>query len=107
MRDRTGRVFSKKRRPVRTREYTFHLLSQAAGNRTRATSPPGLRTATIRQPDSINEKYDYTAAISPLWNGSLPLYDGLKLMSYVGPPGIEPGLYEPESYVLPVYYGPT
>jgi hypothetical protein len=24
----------------------------------------------------------------------------------VGPPGIEPGLYEPESYVLPVYYGP-
>ena len=26
---------------------------------------------------------------------------------FVGPPGIEPGLYEPESYVLPVYYGPT
>ena len=25
----------------------------------------------------------------------------------VGPPGIEPGLYEPESYVLPVYYGPS
>lgn len=24
----------------------------------------------------------------------------------VGPPGIEPGLYEPESHVLPVYYGP-
>ncbi len=30
-----------------------------------------------------------------------------RVMSYVGPPGIEPGLYEPESYVLPVYYGPT
>lgn len=24
----------------------------------------------------------------------------------VGAPGIEPGLYEPESYVLPVYYAP-
>lgn len=24
----------------------------------------------------------------------------------VGMPGIEPGLYEPESYVLPVYYIP-
>ena len=28
------------------------------------------------------------------------------LRNSVGPPGIEPGLYEPESYVLPVYYGP-
>jgi hypothetical protein len=27
-------------------------------------------------------------------------------MSCVGPPGIEPGLNEPESFVLPVYYGP-
>ncbi len=25
----------------------------------------------------------------------------------VGPPGIEPGLYEPESYVLPAYSGPV
>ena len=24
----------------------------------------------------------------------------------IGPPGIEPGLHEPESCVLPVYYGP-
>ena len=31
----------------------------------------------------------------------------LFVMFLVGPPGIEPGLYEPESYVLPVYYGPT
>lgn len=31
----------------------------------------------------------------------------LWMMLSVGPPGIEPGLYEPESYVLPVYYGPT
>jgi len=30
-----------------------------------------------------------------------------RVMSLVGPPGIEPGLHEPESYVLPVYYGPT
>ena len=29
------------------------------------------------------------------------------VVSSVGPPGIEPGLYEPESHVLPVYYGPT
>ena len=28
-------------------------------------------------------------------------------MFCVGPPGIEPGLYEPESYVLPAYSGPT
>lgn len=28
-------------------------------------------------------------------------------MYSVGLPGIEPGLYEPESYVLPVYYSPT
>ena len=28
-------------------------------------------------------------------------------MFLVGPPGIEPGLYAPEAYVLPVYYGPT
>lgn len=28
-------------------------------------------------------------------------------MLSVGPPGIEPGLYEPESYVLPAYSGPT
>ena len=26
---------------------------------------------------------------------------------WVGPPGIEPGPYEPESHVLPVYYGPN
>ena len=25
---------------------------------------------------------------------------------FVGPPGIEPGLYAPEAHVLPVYYGP-
>ncbi len=25
----------------------------------------------------------------------------------VGLPGIEPGLYAPEAYVLPVYYSPT
>ena len=31
----------------------------------------------------------------------------IRVMSSVGPPGIEPGLYEPESYVLPVYYGPA
>jgi hypothetical protein len=31
----------------------------------------------------------------------------LQLMSSVGPPGIEPGLYAPEAHVLPVYYGPT
>ena len=31
----------------------------------------------------------------------------LLLTSLVGPPGIEPGPYEPESHVLPVYYGPT
>ncbi len=30
-----------------------------------------------------------------------------RIQYFVGPPGIEPGLYEPESYVLPVYYGPT
>ena len=35
---------------------------------------------------------------------SYPL--GRILFSVVGPPGIEPGLYEPESHVLPVYYGP-
>lgn len=29
------------------------------------------------------------------------------MLSFVGPPGIEPGLYEPESHVLPVYYGPA
>ena len=31
----------------------------------------------------------------------------LREMFSVGPPGIEPGLYEPESYVLPAYSGPT
>ena len=31
---------------------------------------------------------------------------GYILFVVVGPPGIEPGLYEPESHVLPVYYGP-
>ena len=29
------------------------------------------------------------------------------VVTFVGPLGIEPSLYEPESYVLPVYYGPT
>ena len=29
------------------------------------------------------------------------------VVSPVGPPGIEPGLYAPEAHVLPVYYGPT
>src|SRR3989344_7356630 len=38
-----------------------------------------MRTTTIRQP--------------------------VHLKSSFGPPGIEPGLHEPESYVLPVYYG--
>ena len=28
------------------------------------------------------------------------------LFILVGVPGIEPGLYEPESHVLPVYYTP-
>lgn len=31
----------------------------------------------------------------------------LPLMTLVGPPGIEPGLYAPEAHVLPVYYGPA
>src|SRR5262245_2713854 len=29
------------------------------------------------------------------------------MKAWVGPPGIEPGLYAPEAHVLPVYYGPT
>ncbi len=28
------------------------------------------------------------------------------VLFFVGPPGIEPGLYAPEAHVLPVYYGP-
>ena len=35
------------------------------------------------------------------------LYPDCLMMFLFGPPGIEPGLYEPESYVLPVYYGPN
>gem|GEM_PF-6707085 len=34
-------------------------------------------------------------------------YPDILMMFLFGPPGIEPGLYEPESYVLPVYYGPN
>lgn len=30
----------------------------------------------------------------------------IKNYNFVGPPGIEPGLYAPHAYVLPVYYGP-
>src|SRR3990167_1342476 len=39
-----------------------------------------MRTTTIRQPALLKSSF--------------------------GPPGIEPGLHEPESCVLPVYYGP-
>ncbi len=55
---------------------------RAAGNRTRSTSTPWMRTTGILRP-------------------------GRKETICVGPPGIEPGLYAPEAYVLPVYYGPT
>ena len=31
----------------------------------------------------------------------------IAVMSFVGVPGIEPGLHAPEACVLPVYYTPT
>ena len=35
------------------------------------------------------------------------LYPDFWMLFSFGPPGIEPGPYEPESHVLPVYYGPN
>ena len=37
----------------------------------------------------------------------LVLHTSIRVIPFVGPPGIEPGPYEPESHVLPAYSGPT
>ena len=64
-------------------------LFRAAGNRTRSTSTPWTRTTGILRPACP----EYTR--------------GVWVMPPVGPPGIEPGPYEPESHVLPAYSGPA
>ncbi len=97
---------------------------RAAENRTRTTRPPALRTTTIRQPVILFKQLalHYTRPSSYL--NSLLYTTRARHLVYTdcstlhapaetaycsisfGPPGIEPGPYEPESYVLPVYYGP-
>ncbi|TSC85690.1 MAG: hypothetical protein G01um10148_1076 [Parcubacteria group bacterium Gr01-1014_8] len=60
-----------------------------------------MRTATILQP---GKKAGLQSIVGP---SGEDVATHIRRNSFVGPPGIEPGLYEPESYVLPVYYGPV
>ena len=77
----------RRRAPHRSSMKPLGFITSFTG-RSRRTPTPGL----VRIP-LTSEKYKKP-------------HLAMRLFIFVGLPGIEPGLYEPESYVLPVYYSP-
>ena len=90
-------IFSEQRVYINPRDIgpknSFELLAYSL-QQEKQNSHSGCRESNPGYMTPSHVYYHYTTA-------------RFRVMSAVGPPGIEPGLYEPESYVLPVYYGPV
>ena len=93
--------------PLNDGRFFIHTSLRAAGNRTRSTSTPWMRTTGILQPVVRSDVRAWSDIVRTLGLKALLTARLGRTKFSVGVPGIEPGLHAPEACVLPVYYTPT